>query len=266
MTASMEQMISRTRRIVGRLLHGPRIQAVAVERLTRLGSAYGGWEFVDLPELAGSTIVSCGLGEDASFDVEFAARYGARILIVDPTPRAISHFEQIAARVGQPARRPYVSTGSQPIDSYDLTRVSRDQLELLPVALADHVGQVRMYAPKDRAAVSHSIVNFQHAYATDTPYIEVACIDVRALVNHLGTNDVPLLKMDIEGAEIMVLPQLLGEGLRPNQILVEFDELNWPSRRARRNFDDVHGQLVRIGYQVVAWDRRSCVSYLREGH
>ena len=39
-------------------------------------------------------------GEDASFDVEFTTRFKARIIIVDPTPRAIDHFEAIQKRLG----------------------------------------------------------------------------------------------------------------------------------------------------------------------
>ena len=36
-----------------------------------LGTDYGGWHFVDL-NLQGTTIISAGLGEDGSFDLEFA--------------------------------------------------------------------------------------------------------------------------------------------------------------------------------------------------
>src|SRR3569832_187068 len=68
--------------------------------LLRLGSCYGGWTFVEDPALCGSVMISCGLGEDASFDIEFAARFGAQVLLVDPTPRAIKHFEEISSKYG----------------------------------------------------------------------------------------------------------------------------------------------------------------------
>jgi hypothetical protein len=63
--------------------------------LERLGTEYGGWTFIDEKKLYDSTIISAGLGEDASFDVEFAQKYNSRVIIVDPTPRAIQHFEEI---------------------------------------------------------------------------------------------------------------------------------------------------------------------------
>src|SRR5687768_17443632 len=68
-------------------------------KIVTLGEgSYGSWSFVDDPTLYGSTIISCGLGEDASFDVAFARRYRAHVVIVDPTPRAIGHFGEMASR------------------------------------------------------------------------------------------------------------------------------------------------------------------------
>ena len=39
-------------------------------------------------------------------------------------------------------------------------------------------------------------------------------------------SDVPLIKLDIESAEIEVLKRCMDIGILPRQILVEFDELN----------------------------------------
>src|SRR5262245_23923222 len=101
--------------------HGP---------LVRLGTGYGGWWFVDEPGLQGAVIVSCGLGEDGSFDVEFAARYGATVLMVDPTPRAISHFAGILSRLGRSAEEGYTSSGAQSLRAYNLSRIRPGQLQL----------------------------------------------------------------------------------------------------------------------------------------
>ena len=52
----------------------------------KLGSDEHGWTLLDKDYLHGSTILSVGLGEDASFDIEFCNRFASKVIIVDPTP------------------------------------------------------------------------------------------------------------------------------------------------------------------------------------
>jgi len=80
--------------------YAPSIVVNGYKNLIRLGTVYGGWTFENSPDLKNSTVVSCGLGEDASFDIEFAAKFNAKVILVDPTPRSIRHFEGISKRFG----------------------------------------------------------------------------------------------------------------------------------------------------------------------
>lgn len=249
---------------VKHFVFAPRVAVRGGMPLARLGTAYGGWEFIDLAELHGATILSCGLGEDASFDVEFAATHGAKVVIVDPTPRAIDHFRAIEARLGLPAVTAYATDGRIAPDSYSLENVLPGQLTLVEAALAGQSGVVRFYAPPDPNHVSHSIVNFQNDYSTDTPFIEVQAVTIEDLLPLLG-GEPPLVKMDIEGAEIEVIPHLLEAGLRPTQLLVEFDELNQPSRKSRDRFERVHSRLLEAGYRVAFHDGRSNFLYVNAG-
>jgi FkbM family methyltransferase len=252
---------ARVTKAIRRLRYRPRIDTFPAERTIRLGSAYGGWVFLDRPELNGSTIVSCGLGEDASFDLEFARRYRARVVIVDPTPRAIEHYSAIIRHLGMPRTTQYADTGSQLTSSYELRDIGRSQLRLVPKALSDEAGVVRFYSPPDAASVSHSIINFQNGYSTSTPFIEVPSVDWAALLTQERLHDAPLAKFDIEGAETLVLPAVATNPSRPAQILVEFDELNFPSGRALESFSKVHEVLMSAGYRAFYFDGRSCVSY-----
>lgn len=253
---SPHRLAHRVAKSARRFAFAPRVTVLTGIPVTRLGTAYGGWEFVDLPDLPGATILSCGLGEDASFDVEFAARYGATVIIVDPTPRAVAHFRAIESRIGMPALRPYTDDGGLSPESYPLEGLHAAQLVLVEAALAREAGTVRFFAPPNPEHVSHSIVNFQNRYSSDTPYIEVRAVSIDDLVALTGAN-IPLVKMDIEGAEIEVIPHLLDVGLRPTQLLVEFDELNFPSKRSRERFRSVHGRLIDAGYEIAFHDGRS---------
>jgi hypothetical protein len=57
-----------------------------------------------------------------------------------------------------------------------------------------------------------------------------------------------VIKMDIEGAEYAVLADLLGSGLRPAQILVEFHH-RWREVGARRTRQALQ-LLARNGYRI----------------
>lgn len=233
---------------VKQLRYKPIVQIKKSGGLVRLGSSYGGWIFEDLQDLRGSTIVSCGLGEDASFDVDFAARYGAKVIVVDPTPRAISHFNSIQKSIGRRRSIDYVAGGNQPISAYPLDQITTSSLTLEPSALWVEDGRLKFFAPPDPSSVSHSIINFQNGYAQNTSHIEVAAICPKTLMQKYGLSDVPLMKLDIEGAEIPVLSSLVEHAIFPRQLLIEFDEIAVPSPQSKKKIEDADRLLRQSGY------------------
>ena len=115
--------------------------------IIHLGTVYGGWSFVDEQDLYGCTIISAGLGEDASFDIEFASKYNAKVIIVDPTPRAISHFKKITEAIGNPSKQHYLNNGCQPIDAYNLSDVTEDNITLITKALWNRNTNLKFFEP-----------------------------------------------------------------------------------------------------------------------
>jgi FkbM family methyltransferase len=252
---------ARVSKVVKKLRYAPKIQVEPDSHLLRLGSKYGGWTFEPSADLEGATIVSCGLGEDASFDVEFAAKYGAKVILVDPTPRAIRHFEEIEKRFGEPAKDTYKSGGKQPASAYDLSKVGRSQLILEPCALWTEVTKLKFFSPPNPEHVSHSIVNYQNEYRKDSPFIEVPTITLQSLVEKYGMASLPLIKLDIEGAEVKVIQDLLAKSIRPRQLIVEFDEMNFPSERSKENAEVMDQALRRGGYGCRFFDHKANFLY-----
>jgi hypothetical protein len=110
--------------------------------------------------------------------------------------------------------------------------------------------------------VSHSIVNFQNNYSKDTAYIEVETITMRGLLDFFQLNDFELIKLDIEGAEVEVLLDMLSQNIFPKQILVEYDELLVPSKRSKSRIEGVHNALVGLNYILVHRENTN-YSYIR---
>ena len=232
--------------------------------IIHLGSEYGGWNFVHDDCLKGSTIISAGLGEDASFDIEFATKYDAKVVIVDPTPRAIEYFKKIQDSLGKKATQKYIDGGCQPITAYDLSNLKQDNLTLIDKALWNENTALKFYSPSNPQNVSHSISNYQNNYSKETTSIDVDAVTLDSILNDLGLRscDIPLIKLDIEGAEIEVLKSCMGIGILPRQILVEFDELNEHKGFAR--VTEIHELLESNGYILLKTNGDADFLYLRK--
>ncbi len=113
-------------------------------------------------------------------------------------------------------------------------------------------GTLTLFAPRNPVNVSYSALNLQHT--SDTMVVRSST--VRSILAELGVDRIALLKLDIEGAEYEVLRSMLMDGIRPEQLLVEFDQVNQPLtpwfwvelvRIIRR--------LRRAGYRLVSRER-----------
>ena len=233
-----------------------KLETIDNKHLNHLGTNYGGKTFIHLDELKGSPIVSCGLGEDASFDIEFAREYKSKVIIIDPTPRAIEHYNEFISRLGQAALEPYQNSGHEKSISYDLSGINKNQLCLDKHAIWTVKTNLRFYAPPNPKHVSYSINNIQNNYNQDdeSDFIEVETITIEEVKSKYSINGISLLKLDIEGAEIDVLNHLLNRNIRPTQICVEFDGLNFPNRKVINQYKNLDEKLRKCGYLCYSFD------------
>ncbi len=224
--------------------------------LARRGTEYGGWWFDPESLTAGCCVVSAGAGEDISFDVAIASEFDVEVIIIDPTPRAIAHVEATLSRIGEPGTDDFIPGGKQDPRAYDLTGVSEGQISLLPFALWNADTELSFHPPLNPEHVSHSVDNWRRGDGDFTPPpLRVPARRLTSLLPDGRLATIKILKIDIEGAEIEVIVDILDAGVRPAQILVEFDQLSRPSRwhraRARKSFR----ALREAGYALAKRDR-----------
>jgi len=221
------------------------------KNISFLGSNYGGWSFLDNSYLNNKYIISAGLGEDASFDVELISKYNCKILVVDPTPRAIKHYDEIINNKGRRKSKSYEEGGRQSIHSYDLSNVNKDNFILINNALYDIDNkELKFFAPPNKKHVSYSLNNWQNNYEETEDYIKVKTITVKSILDKFNIENLEMIKLDIEGAAVEVILDMLENKIFPNQILVEFDELNKLNDKSIKRFFSIHKKILSNNYKL----------------
>jgi FkbM family methyltransferase len=228
------------------------------DKLLRLGTPYGGWIIPGESGLSSDSVCySAGAGEDISFDCAIAETFHCHVRIIDPTPRAIAHFDNLRRAVNAGERFPI--NGSE-IESYTITLADLEKLSLIPVGLANRDTELKFFFPKNPMHVSCSILNLQKT----ENYFVAQCHRLTSIMNQAGDASVDLLKMDIEGGEYGVIEDLLSTNMLPRVLLVEFDEVHSPLDSEAGDRIKAHiDMLTEAGMKCVAVDG-SNATFVRE--
>ena len=224
---------------------------ISVEPLVateRIGTPYGGWIIPQGRLNENSVCYLVGAGEDISFDLGVAAKYGCPVHIFDPTPRAVAHFEGLTANLkkGEPTRCSTSPTGLYPEYPANIA----DNLHFHPLGIWNEDTTLRFFAPQNEGHVSHSLVNLQQSER----FIEVPVRRLAGLMTELGHRKIDLLKLDIEGAEYQVIESLLEDRIEVDMLCIEFDEsaANHFDARYIQRIEGALQSLLAAGYHVIA--------------
>lgn len=187
-----------------------------MSKLEHIGTKYGGWTIPKNSLDKNSVCYCAGAGEDISFEVGLAEKYGCKVIIIDPTPQSHHHLIGLKSAIRKGWDYPINNSEKE---FYKATSKTIKSLTLQPLGLwdSDHFKK-KFYAPKKEGHVSHSIHNIQK---TDT-YFEAPVMKLSSIMKMFGHIKIDLLKMDIEGAEFPVIDNILAEKLYINTLCVEF--------------------------------------------
>lgn len=234
-------------------------------KLKFYGSNYGGWHILETEDIKNSTIISCGVGEDISFDVEMINQYKLNVICVDPTPRSIEYFNKIIENLGSKKEQNYSPDGYQQKNSYDLSKLKNDDITLVKKAIWNKTEEdLKLYYPENKSNVSLSLSNFSNDYSKDTDFIKVNAITYDDLLKKFNLYKLSLIKLDIEGAEYDVLISILKNNILPNQILVEFDELYTYELNQLLKYYKLHKKLINKNYISLKTNHFSNQLYIKK--
>jgi FkbM family methyltransferase len=157
----------------------------------QVGSSYGGWVTATgaLRRVPTPIVLSFGLGDDISFDEEIARSYGAFVYGFDPTPTSLN----------------WIATQRIP-----------SNMQIYPIGIANFDGQQQFLLPENDNRGNCSV-----KAAIGAP---VTCEVLRynSILALLKLPRVDILKLDIEGSEYDVIPDVLSSSILPVQLLIEF--------------------------------------------
>jgi FkbM family methyltransferase len=167
--------------------------------LVRFGTSYGGWQVPKswLENQSSSSLISAGIGNDVSFDLEIA-KLGWNIVMVDPLKEACEYAQ---------------------------THLSKfDRISIFNACLWKFDGVVNIYTPRDSSSNSYSITNEWH---TDQ-VIDSKSVSLLTLLTKIENANVDnvYIKIDIEGAELELFEDLIKWQKRFDFLGIELDSLH----------------------------------------
>jgi FkbM family methyltransferase len=113
------------------------------------------------------------------------------------------------------------------------------EFAFVPKALWNSDNFESMFPPRDSRSNDFSLTDLQKTKNMEKA-IEVQTISLPSLLKDKKWTHLDILKLDIEGAALAVLLQTFENGIFPDQILLEVDEMFFPSVknywRARKVF------------------------------
>lgn len=147
-----------------------------------------------IPSLLGSTSIAVDLGANTgAFSTAIVRRFGCRLLAVEANPDL-----------------------AQKLNGFS-------EFETLHCAVGDRNGQMSFALSRDSEC--SSLLVDQVAVVDRQVIVEVKTLT--ALFNHIGSERIDLVKMDIEGAEVSVIDSAPDDVLRRiNQLTLEFHDFN----------------------------------------
>jgi FkbM family methyltransferase len=165
-----------------------------------------------------SVVYSGGVGGDISFELQLVERFGLSVVVFDPSPIALETIRR----------------NSQ--------HAAMQRIEFLPVGLASESKRL-LFEPSNVPG------EWQLAAVESPKSRAINCTTVAEEMEKRGHKKVDLLKLDIEGFEYQVLGHCLKNGVRIDQVCVEFHDF-LPDISRRTTLEAILG-LRKDGFRMI---------------
>ena len=219
--------------------------------MIKLGTNYGGWTIpTDINLNKDSIIYSGGVGEDISFDLLLSDKYDCNILLIDPTKRANIHYTEVIDYYNTNVNK---FTGDIQKDYLPIIKNLKptfNKIKYSDLGIWDKEDKLKFYKNKNPQYVSQSLIDGMFS----NNYEIIKTKSIKQIMEENKHTKIDLLKLDIEGAEIKVLEQMLKDEIYPTYLCIEFD-LYLKQKDTNNETQNIITKLLNIGYTMLVNDR-----------
>ena len=188
--------------------------------MEKLGTNYGGWYIPNNLKFDENSIVySGGVGEDISFDIKLQSKYNCNIFLIDPTRRALTHFNEIKNFYDNNEFKFSGNIQSDYKNQIYKENPNINKITYIELGMWDKRDKLKFYEQDNKNHVSQSLI--ENMFGKD--YYEVEVNSIKNIMSENNHSKIDMLKLDIEGAEIKVINKMLDDKIFPKYLLVEFD-------------------------------------------
>jgi len=179
--------------------------------MEKLGTNYGGWYVPkELKLNSDSVILDIGIGEDVSFPLNLSHKYDPKIILLDPTKKSIKHWDEIKNYFKD---KNYKFKGNIQKDYYTNIKNLKphlDNFKYIPVGLWNKKTILKFYKQTNKNHVSQSLI--KNMFSSEYDLVQVDTL--KNIMKSLNITKIDVFKMDIEGAEIQVLNQMIIDNIQ----------------------------------------------------
>jgi FkbM family methyltransferase len=218
--------------------------------MEKLGTDYGGWLIPKNISLNENSILYLGgAGEDISFDLKLQDKYNCWIVIIDPTKKAIKHYEEVKLFYKDNNFKFTGNIQKDYIQNIKNLNINFNKIIFLDMGLYNKKDLLKFYKQDNPNYVSQSLENNMFGINYDIVKVDT----IKNIMIELNHDNIDLLKLDIEGSECDVLDKMLDDNILPKYLCIEFDLL-LKNKDFNKKTEKIGKRLESFGYKILKND------------
>ena len=231
----------------------------------RFGGYYGGYPINTIKASGASNIISCGVGKDITFEIALLESgiiaEDANIILIDPTDESFDFFFGLQNFENENCIIGHEKDGKKIFGK--VTHSVNKRFNYIKAAIGTQESAfgriIRHENWSDTAMIEVS--HDENSVDKKIQVLSITKICEKSMINH---NDIDILKLDICGAELQVLPWLMQKKIFPLQITVEFYDLSLGTKEGVQNVKRAIKTLLDKKYRFAGTDFTTKFTFIRQ--